>query len=395
MRILMAHNFYQQAGGEDQSFAAEISLLESYGHTVYPYTVHNNIINEMSNLDVAKRTFWNQESYREIRDLIRKEEIEIAHFQNTFPLISPSAYYAAQAEGVAVVQSIRNYRLFCANALFFRDGKVCEQCMKKTIAWPAIHHACYRDSRLGSSVLVGMNLTHRLIGTWRNAINRYITLTEFGRNKLIEGGIPKELICVKPNFVIPDPGMGHAPKDYALFVGRLTEEKGIHTLLKAWEEQPFEMALKIVGDGPLKKEVLEASETNPSIQYLGQIPNQNILELMKNAYVLVFPSQWYEGFPRVIVEAFAVGLPVISSNLGSMSTIVTHGKTGLHFMAGNSEDLVVQLRNIRANVDLYKVMRMNARQDYETKYTIENNYQQLMRIYSDALEHKKSRQNKI
>src|SRR5437773_765730 len=229
MKILVVHNYYKQAGGEDQCVAAEVEMLQAHGHEVTQYVLHNDAIDRMSRLEVATRTIWSRRAYREIRELIHSHRPEIAHFNNTFPLISPAAYYAARAEKVGVVQTLHNFRLLCPNALFFRAGRVCEDCLGKSIPWPGVVHKCYRGSRAASATTAAMLAVHRMLGTWREAVDTYIALTDFGRQKFIEGGLPPEKIAVKPNFVHPDPGPGAGTGGYAIFVGRLSEEKGLQT----------------------------------------------------------------------------------------------------------------------------------------------------------------------
>src|SRR5438132_7136589 len=205
MKILIVHNFYKQSGGEDQCVAAEVALLQAHGHEVIPYNVHYDAIDTLGRLEVASRTIWSRAAYHEIRELIRAHRPQIAHFHNTFPLISPAAYYAARAEGVGVVQTLHNFRLLCPNALFFRNGRVCEQCLGRSIPWPGIVHKCYRGSRVASAAAATMAAVHRMLSTWREAVDVYIALTQFSRQKFIAGGLPPQKLVVKPNFVYPDP----------------------------------------------------------------------------------------------------------------------------------------------------------------------------------------------
>src|SRR5262249_37589860 len=231
MKVLLCHNYYQQPGGEDQSFAAEADLLEAHGHDVVRFTVHNDAIDQMSRWEVARKTVWNRQTYTQLRELIRREKPSIMHCTNTFPLISPAAYYAARAEGVRVVQALRNYRLLCPNGLFLRNGRICEDCLGKAVPWPGVLHRCYRHNRSASSVVAGMLGVHRWLKTWTRTVSRYFTLTEFARRKFIAGGLPGDRITVKPNFVHPDPGMGTGRGGYVVFAGRLSPEKGVETLL--------------------------------------------------------------------------------------------------------------------------------------------------------------------
>jgi hypothetical protein len=224
LKVLFCHNFYQQSGGEDLCFAAEASLLEAHGHQVLRFTRHNDAIARMSRFEVAGLAIWNRDTFHELRKLIRRERPTVMHCTNIFPLISPAAYYAARAEGVPIVQSLRNYRLFCLNACFLRNDRVCEDCLGKGIPWPGVLHGCYRSSRTASAVVAAMLSLHRVMRTWTRMVDRYFTLTEFSRQKFIQGGLPAKLIAVKPNFIDPDPGPGRGQGGYAVFIGRLSPE---------------------------------------------------------------------------------------------------------------------------------------------------------------------------
>lgn len=385
MKILTVHNYYQQAGGEDQVFAAESALLEEHGHHVLRYSVHNDQIMSMNSPALTKATLWNSSTHRELRKLVRQEQPQIAHFHNTFPLISPAGYYAARAEGVPVVQTLHNYRLLCSNAQFFRDGHVCEDCLGKTPPWPGVVHACYRDSRAASGVVATMLTAHRAWRTWTEMVDAYVALTEFQRRKFIQGGIPEGKIKVKPNFVRYDPGAGERPGGYFLFIGRLSKEKGVETLLAAWKRLGGRVPLKIAGDGPLAGEVAGAIEALEDVEWLGRQSEERVQTLMKSARALVFPSVWYEGFPMVIAEAYAAGLPVIASDLGSMSTLVEHGRTGLHFRPGDAEDLARKIEWALEHPSQLAMMSKEARAEFEAKYTAEQNYRMLMEIYELAM----------
>jgi glycosyltransferase involved in cell wall biosynthesis len=389
MKILAVHNRYQQPGGEDEVFLAETTLLESYGHRVVRYSTHNDRVADMNPLALAGNTLWNTSTYRELRALIRRERPQAAHFHNTFPLVSPAGYYAARAEGVPVVQTLHNYRLLCPNALFFRDGRACEDCMGKVVTWPGIVHKCYRGSRAASGLVTAMLTTHRALGTWTKMVDVYIVLTEFARRKFIEGGLPAEKLIVKPNFVYPDPGPGEGGGGYALFVGRLAPEKGTETMLAAWDRLGTRIPLKIVGDGALRDRVVEAAARQSNVEWLGHRPVEDVPALMRKADMLIFPSEWYETFGRVAAEAFAAGTPVIAANTGAAAELVEHGRTGLKFRPGDPEDLITQVEWAMSHSAELRRMREEVRAEYEAKYTAERNYRALMKIYEAALERKK------
>jgi glycosyltransferase involved in cell wall biosynthesis len=385
MNILVAHNYYKQPGGEDQCVAAEVAMLRAHGHKVTEYCLRNESIDAMSSLSVASRTIWSLPAFRELRKIFRAHQPQIAHFHNTFPLISPAAYYAARAENIRVVQTLHNFRICCANAVLFREGKVCEACLGKSFGWPGIVHKCYHDSRSATAAIATMVATHRLLGTWRKAVDAYIVLSEFSRRKLLEGGLPADKIAVKSNFAYPDPGLGAGTGDYALFVGRLSAEKGVETLLKAWRHLGGRLPLKIVGDGPLAPLVKQEAEENSAIQWLGKVPLEAVYSLLGEAAFLVLPSQCYENFPRVIIEAFAKGTPVIVSQLGAMAEIVQDGRTGLQFKPGDPIDLAEKVRGMLANPLTLPRMRRAARQEFEQRFTADVNYRSLMMIYERAV----------
>jgi glycosyltransferase involved in cell wall biosynthesis len=385
MKILSVHNSYQLPGGEDQVFAQEADLLRSHGHQVLLYQASNDQVTGTNPLVLLGNTIWNRQIHHELRALMQREKPDLVHVHNTFPVISPAAYYAAKEEGIPVVQTLHNYRLLCPAATLFRDGHVCEDCVGKRIPWPGMVHSCYRGSRLATAAAAAMLATHNFKQTWNESVSVYIALTDFARSKFIEGGLPAAKIVVKPNYLQTDPGPGEGNGNYAFFVGRLTPEKGISTLLEAWRQIGNELPLAIAGDGPLASEVEKASREMESVTWLKWLPRAEILQRMKDASVLILPSTWYEGFPMILAEAYAVGLPVIASNLGSMSSIVDHQRTGLHFAPGNADDLVEKVRWLRSHPAAAGSMRAQARLEYETKYTAEGNYAQLLNIYESVL----------
>jgi glycosyltransferase involved in cell wall biosynthesis len=380
----LCHNYYQQPGGEDLCFAAEGALLEAHGHEVVRFTRHNDAIHRMSRFDAAQRALWNRAIFHELRELIRRERPVVMHCTNTFPLISPAVYHAARAEDVTVVQSLHNYRLFCLNACLMRNDRVCEDCLKKKVPWPGVWHGCYRSSRAASAVVAAMLGLHRLMRTWTLEVDRYFALTEFSRRKFIAGGLPAQRIALKPNFIHPDPGPGWGQGGYAVFIGRLSPEKGITTLLSAWSRVAGRLPLKIIGDGPLNEKVKAAANQTAGIDWLGRRPYSEVLALLGEAACLVMPSIWYETFGRTLIEAYAKGTPVIASRLGAMAELVHDGRTGLLFEPGNPVDLASKIHAALDDREKLIEMRRAARREYEDKYTAETNYRMLMRIYGEA-----------
>jgi glycosyltransferase involved in cell wall biosynthesis len=379
--VLMLHNSYQIAGGEDESFAAEAALLEANGHEVVRYHLHNDALQHMNPAEAALRTIWNPRSRREVLALIDERRPALVHAQNVFPLISPAAYDAARVRGIPIVQSLRNYRLFCLNAYFFREGQPCERCLEHAWPWPGVIKRCYRDSALASGAVAAMVSTHRALGTWRR-IDRFIALSEFARRKFVANGLAEDRVALKPNFLPTDPGEGPGDGGYALFVGRLSPEKGLGTLLAAWRDHHRLPPLKVIGDGPLAAMV--AAHRSERIEYLGRRPAAQVHHAMRRAALLVFPSEWYETFGRVAIEAYAAGTPVLASRIGAVAEIVRDGVTGRLFEPRRPEDLAEKALAMMSEPALVVRMRRAARAEFLAKYTAEANYRQLIEIYDAA-----------
>jgi len=381
IRVMIVHNFYQQPGGEDQVFRAEQTMLQEAGVEVIEHIVHNDELAKMGPLELAQVTLWNSQAYRQVRSLVAAQKPHVVHVHNTFPLLSPAIYHAIKAEGVPIVQTLHNYRLLCLNATLQRAGKECVQCLGKSIPWPGVVHSCYRN-RAASSVLASMLVLHRLLRTWTNKIDRFIVLTDYERSVFVKGGLDPAKIRLKPNFVHPDPGAGDGQEGYALFVGRLSPEKGIDVLLEAWKN--LDIPLKIAGDGPLGPMVSQAVQSMPQVEWLGRRPRQEIFGLMQKAAFLVFPSVTYEGFPMTLAEAFATGLPVVGSNYGSMPLVIKNLENGLLFEVGNPNDLAQKVRWLVSQPHRLHEMHKQARREFETRYSAKQNLQVLLDIYKEA-----------
>jgi glycosyltransferase involved in cell wall biosynthesis len=388
MKILLLHNYYQQSGGEDVVVQQEKALLEAHGHTVDLLAADNSRITGIkSQAAVALGSIYSRRSRALLETKILSAKPDIVHVHNFFPQLSPSVYYACTKAKVPVVQTLHNFRLICPNALLFREGKPCEDCVGRTIPWPGIRNACYRDSHVGTAVLATMLTAHRLWGTWQ-VVDAYIALSEFARRKLIAGGVPSSHLFVKPNCLAPDPGMRARSSDYALFVGRRSSEKGIKTLLAAWAHLPARR-LKIVGDGPLR-DVVEQTKI-PNLEFMGSQSSEAVMRLIGAAAFLVVPSECYENFPRVLVETFAKGVPVLGSRIGSMEELIDDGRTGILFAPGDARDLANKAEWLFTHPDKLQLMSAEARREFETKYTAEQNYKQLMQIYGSATSVSKGR----
>lgn len=364
-------------------------MLKNAGNLVVYYRRSNMEVQAYKGLhqiSLAKGAIWASDTRSDFLKLLGEEKPDVVHVHNTFMMISPSIYSACREAGVPVVQTLHNYRLLCPAATFFRKGKVCEECLGGSL-WPGIKYGCYHDERSTTAVVALMLTTHRLLGTWERDVTSYIALTEFSRSKFIEGGLPGEKIFVKPNFVNPDPFARTGTGDYALFVGRLSPEKRVSTVLAAWKRLPSSIPIKVIGGGPdkLPLEAQAAKDGLTNVQFVGQMPRAQTLAAINNARFLVFSSEWYENFPVTIAEAFACRTPVIASKMGAMQEIVRDQHTGLFFAPGDAEDLARKVDWAWNHPDAMQDMGNEARKEYEAKYTAEKNYPVLMEIYQRAI----------
>jgi len=387
MRILLLHNRYKCAGGEDRVVSSEMGLLARMGHSVEIWEENNDsIAGPIASGRAALQSVYSSQHAREMRRRIEHFRPHLVHVHNFFPRFSPSVHSACRRAGIPVVQTLHNFRLLCPAATLHAQDTPCEECLDKAIPWPAVVRGCYRRSRLASLAVTNMLAIHRALGTWNRSVSQFIALSQFARGKFIAGGIAPDKIAVKPNFVASDPGTGAGHGGFALFVGRLVEEKGVKTMLSAWNQLRIPRQLKIIGDGPLAAHVAQAAATNPHVEWLGQCDHTRVRRAMAEAAVLIFPSTWYEAFPLVIAEAFAAGLPIVASQLGAMEELITDGQTGWLFAAGNSAALAGAVEKIPAHGEEMRAMRLRARAEYEGKYTAEANAGRLMAIYARALE---------
>ena len=378
MRIIVAHNNYMHRGGEDVVVESELAMLRAHGHELIEYRRDNAEIAGINKSALLLDTIWSRKTVADITNLIRDFQPDVIHVHNTFPLISPSLYWAAQRASIPIIQTLHNFRLLCLNAMFLREGKVCEDCLGR-LPLVGIGHKCYRNSMVQSGVLTGTLALHRGLRTYQNKISRYIALNEFCRRKFIEGGLPASRIVVKPNFV-DFPASQNLQRQGFLFVGRLSEEKGIKTLMQAIELLPGSV-LRVAGVGPEMGLLNNVS----GVVGIGNLSIDEVQHEMQASMALVIPSIWFENFPRTIVEAFSCGLPVIASRIGALADLVEHGVTGLLFQPGNAQDLAKKMKWALENPILMEEMGHNARAKYLAEYTAERNHQQLIAIYQDAI----------
>ena len=389
MKIVMVHNTYREAGGEDVVFENEKRLLQRNGHIVIPYVRSNLDLKDTffpDRIAIATQMIWSSKARNGLAAILDAESPDIVHVHNTFMAISPSIYSACSARNIPVVQTLHNFRLLCPAGNFFRDGIICHECVTQSLL-QSVRHACYRNSRGATAGVALMLAFHRALDTWRGSVTRFIALTEFARRKFVDAGFPLHSLVVKPNFADHDPGERVGPGTYALFVGRLLENKGLRVLLNAWKQLPEQYPLHIVGDGP-DRSTLQAQAREwqlTGVTFRGRLSHQEVIEAVKGARFVIVPSVLYEGFPMCIVESFACGTPVLCSRLGGLAEIVQDHMTGLHFSPGDSLDLAAKVEWAWNRPLELSQMGRAARARYETEYTAEKNYSLLMEIYEQAL----------
>jgi glycosyltransferase involved in cell wall biosynthesis len=329
---------------------------------------------------------WASDAVRDLRVLIRDTRPDIVHFHNTHFMISPAAFQACHEAGVPVLESLYNPRQMCPAASFFRAGRLCQDCLGKTFAWPGVWHACYRGSRLQTGVVAAATTFHCLRGTFTRMVDGYLMATEFYRQQYITAGLPADRLYVKPHFVLPVPAVRPSgdPGQYALFVGRLDPEKGVRTLLNAWHD--LDVPLKIRGGGQSADDVQQVIRANPAVELVGRLTTDELFDLMRGARCLIWPSEgYYETFGLVAIEAFACGTPVIGSRIGVAAEIVQEGQTGLLFAPGDAQDLAAQVRWAWDHPDTMMTYGQQARREFEARYTPERNYEQLIAIYEAVI----------
>lgn len=399
LNILQVHNFYQQPGGEDTVAANEKRLLEQAGHHVITYYRSNAELNELHGIKkflIPFTAVFSIRTYCDIKRLIKEQSVDLVHIHNTHMRISPSVFYAARKMGVPAVQTLHNFRLACPAGVFYRDGHICEECLQKGLGC-AVEHRCYRGSKAQTIVNAAVTKIHQMLGTYRRAY--FICLTEFNRDKLLELNqngkhiLDASRIFIKPNFTFRDePTAGECGTENMnpaarcfLFVGRLEPMKGINLVVEAFAQMP-EMELSVAGDGPLGEELRRYVADNGirNIHFLGQLDKKMLLEYYRTSAALILASQWYEGFPMVITEAYAHGLPVIAGDIGNLSSLVESGRTGMLYTYDSAEALIKAVRKF--DESKHKDMQKNAAAFYEAALSPSGNLAILEQIYQKILE---------
>lgn len=379
MKILQVHNKYVGKTGEETVVEEEKGILQEHGHQVIQYIKENSEIKGYSKVKNAMMLLGLTSSGKirsELISIIKSEEPDVCHVHNTFPLITPVVYEVCKEMGLPVVQTLHNFKMICTNSLLFRNGEICEKCIGKSL-YNSIQYKCFRESYFATAAQAHVIQHHRRKGTWNNSIDKYICLTDFQRSKLIEGGVPAEKLIIKPNFV----SESSSPSDFEeffLFAGKLDSWKGASDLMHLFQHNNSAKFI-IIG----KSENPDVFEHFSNVSLLGERPREEVLDYMRRCKAVLFPSKCYEGMPMVILEAFAHGKPVITRNIGAMSSMVDHGVNGLKY--NSIDDFVKSVKLLESSEHLALELGKNALNEYKDKYTRIRGYENLLSVYNSVL----------
>jgi glycosyltransferase involved in cell wall biosynthesis len=404
VKILLVHNFYGSIApsGENAAYRAESGLLRSRGHSVIEFIRNSDEILQRGlygRLRGAVSTVWNPFALRTLKRKLVETKPDIVHVHNTFPLLSPSVLYASREQNIPTVMTMHNYRIGCSAGTALRKDQPCTLCLDKKSVMPALLYGCYRDSRMATLPVSMMIALHNAKHTWRDNVDAFITLTDFQKQKMIQFGIAAESLLVKPNFLehLTQPITWKDRDAKTVFVGRLYAAKGIHILLEAWKRMGKGASrLEIIGDGPMREELIRSaqnSEVSASVSFLGNVSREEVMKRISTAKLLIVPSLCFEGFPMVVQEAFALGVPVAASNIGSLPSLITENKNGRLFVAGDVGDIVSCVKSLLADDNKLRILGEGARDEFDKKYTAEKNHTTLMSIYKAAAEHRRTKIN--
>jgi glycosyltransferase involved in cell wall biosynthesis len=384
MKVLLVHSRYQQLGGEESVLESEGNLLSAKGIEVRLLQASNDsIVGIKGKLEASKAVFYSAPEVKRLNAFTAAFQPDIVHVHNWFPSLSPAIFRACHDRGFPVVHTLHNYRLLCIKGSLYRDGSPCEQCLGTSLRLAGLLHSCYRESRMGSAIATAGMLTHWRLGTWHHAVDRFIVLSEFARAKFIEGGLPADKLAVKPNCLDRDPGAQPGDGGYFAYVGRLTEEKGLLAVLRCWQAGPDLPTLKIAGSGPLEEQARMAASSLSNVEWLGMQTSSGVADILAGAKALICPSLYYEGMPRIVIEAMAAGTPVIASRLGTYLEMIDHGNSGMLFAPNNEQLLLASIREFLCEQDPLR-MRTAARKQFEDRYSSEANLDRLLEIYQQA-----------
>jgi len=385
MRVGIFHNRYIYRGGEDSVVDMEAELLRKAGHEVRLFIVDNReeiAGSALGALRAGLRARWNPAVYERVGEFLERGALDVGHVHNFFPLLSPAVHAAIGDRGIPVVQTLHNYRLLCANGMFLRRERFCEDCVVRG-PWNAVRHGCYRGSRMQTAVWAEQTALHRRRGTWQRRVDLFTTPSAFARRKLLAAGLPPERVVVKAN-PVADPGEPTFGGRGAVFVGRLSREKGVHLLLEAWRRLDGH-PLTIVGSGPEEAALRRCASSVPGVRFLGQVDRERVYRALREATFAVVPSIWYENFPVAVAEAMACGRATIAADATALGEFVDHGRTGLLFDVGVANSLADACRALLDDPARAEAMGREARAHYEDRLTPEASLAGLTALYERAV----------
>ncbi len=390
VKVLIVHNRYRSAhpSGENVVVQEEAQLLMDAGCAVTRLEVDSDDISGFGALKKATlpgRVVWSVDGQRRTRAAIEKAKPDVVHFHNTFPLLSPSTLWTARQSGVPVVHTLHNFRPLCAVGIFHRAGQVCEECLGR-MPLPALRHGCYRHSRAATLPVVSMQVFHRLIRTWQRCVDTFILPSNFARSKYIEAGWRGAQLAVKYNTAAIPPAVGARGRAAFVCVSRLSSEKGVDVLCRAWREAFADRTeeLDVIGAGDDGSTLIGDAQGARGLVFRGQLAHEDTVQAIADARAVVVPSRCYEVFPRVVVEAYSAGTPVIASRLGSLAEVVVDGQTGLLVAPGDADALAVAMRRIAESPSLRRDLGDGARAMFESTFSPARTTESLLEIYAGA-----------
>jgi glycosyltransferase involved in cell wall biosynthesis len=394
MRILLVHNRYRSdaPSGENRVVDQEGEALAALGHDVVRFGRNSDEIDQWSiakKASLPARTVWSHETYRELKAALREHRPEVVHVHNTFPLLSTAVLYACRDLRVPVVATIHNYRLECANGMFFRSGAVCHDC-SRGLPVRAVLHNCYRDSRAASAARVLDMSVHRR--AWRSLVSAYVFISVSERDLMRGLDLASDRVFVRHNLIPRRSRPRVAPTPTVVYAGRLHEVKGVRLLMAGWDRYCSQsgepgLSLIIVGGGPLENEVAAWASSRQSVELTGTVSSDRCAELISRARAVLLPSTWEETFGLVAVEAMAASVPPIAAGHGSFTELITPGVDGVLFSPGNPQALALAIADVDTNPGHYEFYGDEARKTYELRFDPQRSIEELLGIYRYAITH--------
>jgi glycosyltransferase involved in cell wall biosynthesis len=383
VRILILHSRYLSGdvSGENRVVDDESRLLREAGHDVRVWAPEPDVAGPAGQIRSGISAIWSTAAARTVEETVRRHQVQIVHLHNLFPTMSPAVIRAAGRAGAGVVMTLHNYRLMCLPGSLLREGRICELCVGH-VPWQGVRHRCYRGSAAGSAVLATSLSVHRAAGSF-DRVDRFLAVSDFVRNKHIEAGLPPERIAVRANFAWPT-ATRTGPGDHFLFAGRLATEKGVDTLLRAWAEAPDLLPLVVVGDGPEEARLRDLAP--PGVEFRGRVTPGEMPVLMRGARGLLVPSRWYEAaLPRVVLEAYAAGVPVVVADIGALPDGVVDGVSGYLVPPEEPAAWAEALRRL-SDPGQSERMGAGAREGWAERYSPERGLTALETAYREVLE---------